>query len=387
MTPTPNSRTDGALLPAAASLLPIGEVVGRLRDLLGDSLIASIAGVSEPRAVREWQAGGREPRRLIRERLRLALRLALELNERHGEEAPRAWFESVEPMLGDRSPSRILAEGDPEIVGTRLLEAARVPREDYLRAFFALSSPDNGAPSVAIVYPPRETNEEVSVANMLLPPVAAEDFFAVQHIAGCLSDIGVQDYVHVATSVWDAKRSRNRNKVFVCMRNKPGLDMLEALKDQARFSFEHVSDRRERCIRWRTTRGEEAVVHSPLATYLEVQPAPTASEPWCRRRVAVDFGVLARFKDLTAQHPQPSIIYVTGLRALGTWGAAWYLRRRIEAFGRRLRPDEPAQLLLRVEYRDDHIDRVHDVSDWPQERFDAELDDSRIGEMIATPAT
>lgn len=100
-------------------------VVKELRELLGAKLVAYIAGVTETRAVHEWADGVREPRRSVEERLRFALRVAAFIAEHDGAGVGQAWFQGLNPQLDDRSPARLLREGDLEGVGPQILAAAR----------------------------------------------------------------------------------------------------------------------------------------------------------------------------------------------------------------------------------------------------------------------
>jgi hypothetical protein len=101
------------------------EVAGELRELLGARLAAYIGGVSESRAVREWAEGTRSPGNEIQQRFRVALQLALLLNDSDGREVTQAWFQGLNPQLDDRSPARLLREGTLEETGPQVLAAGR----------------------------------------------------------------------------------------------------------------------------------------------------------------------------------------------------------------------------------------------------------------------
>jgi hypothetical protein len=101
-------------------------VVKELAELLGLKLTAYLAGATDTRTVRSWIDGSREVRRgEVEPKLRLALHAALLIA---GEESPRiaqAWFQGLNPHLGDRSAARLLREGDHDEVGPLVLAAAR----------------------------------------------------------------------------------------------------------------------------------------------------------------------------------------------------------------------------------------------------------------------
>ena len=105
---------------------PIAEAVTELRDLLSGRLVAYIAGVSETRAVNEWADGARSIRSPETEaRLRLALQIAVMLADADQPPVVQAWFMGLNPELDDRSPARLLRDGELDEVGPAVLAAAR----------------------------------------------------------------------------------------------------------------------------------------------------------------------------------------------------------------------------------------------------------------------
>ena len=101
------------------------EVVSELRGVLGARLVAYLGSVQETRAVRQWADGEREPSEEIRNRLRLALQVALPIAETESPEIAQAWFQGLNPQLDDRSPARLLREGELDDVGPSVIAAAR----------------------------------------------------------------------------------------------------------------------------------------------------------------------------------------------------------------------------------------------------------------------
>jgi len=101
-------------------------LVKELRDVLGAKLVAYIAGVNETRAVQEWAEGSREPKDpALSERLRIALQVALLISDHDNSKIAQAWFQGLNPQLDDRSPARLLREGDLTEVGPEVIAAAR----------------------------------------------------------------------------------------------------------------------------------------------------------------------------------------------------------------------------------------------------------------------
>jgi hypothetical protein len=102
------------------------ELVTALRELLGVKLVAYLGKVKETRAVRQWAEGTRDianPREV--DRLRVAYRAAKMITQRDSKEVAQAWFQGLNPLLDDRSPARVLRDGDLETVGPQVLTAAR----------------------------------------------------------------------------------------------------------------------------------------------------------------------------------------------------------------------------------------------------------------------
>lgn len=105
--------------------VPVPALVRELRELLGARLVAYVADVKETRAVHEWAEDGRTPNAATVRRLRVALQVALAIAEVDGHEVAQAWFQGLNPQLDDRSPARLLREGDLDEVGPAVIAASR----------------------------------------------------------------------------------------------------------------------------------------------------------------------------------------------------------------------------------------------------------------------
>jgi hypothetical protein len=101
------------------------EVAGELRALLGPRLTAYLGGVQETRAVNQWAEANRTPNAEVQQRLRVGLQVALTLAEAESPQVAQAWFQGLNPQLDDRSPARMLREGDLNEVGHAIIAAAR----------------------------------------------------------------------------------------------------------------------------------------------------------------------------------------------------------------------------------------------------------------------
>ena len=90
----------------------IADVVGYLQEVLGQKLVAHIAGVSDPRTVARWTAGERVPRAEHDQRLRCAYQTFQLLLAEESPHTVRAWFLGLNPQLDDQSPAQSIREGD-----------------------------------------------------------------------------------------------------------------------------------------------------------------------------------------------------------------------------------------------------------------------------------
>ena len=108
-----------------ATRLPFEELASELRDTLGAKLLAYIGGVGETRAVRQWAVGDRTPSERVQDRLRLVYQVAVTIAENDSPKVAQAWMQGLNPQLDDRSPARLLRDGDLEQVGPEVVGAMR----------------------------------------------------------------------------------------------------------------------------------------------------------------------------------------------------------------------------------------------------------------------
>lgn len=101
------------------------DVVVALRELLGPRLVAYLGSVRETRAVHQWSEGARAPSDAVQQRLRVALQVASMVSESEGPRIAQAWLQGLNPQLEDRSPARLLREGELQEVGPAVIGAAR----------------------------------------------------------------------------------------------------------------------------------------------------------------------------------------------------------------------------------------------------------------------
>ena len=119
----PEARPDLEAHRKAVGELP--QVVQGLVSIIGRKLTAYIASVSDARAIDRWIEQNAKPQKDVEPRIRLAYRVAGMLARFESPAVVQAWFAGMNPDLNDRVPITLLREGDVEIDGKTVLDAAR----------------------------------------------------------------------------------------------------------------------------------------------------------------------------------------------------------------------------------------------------------------------
>ena len=118
-TPQPESAAH-----ATAKRATLPQLVTALRELLGAELTAYIAGVNDTRELRQWVEGSGNVSPELQARLRISYQVALMITDADSRTVTQSWFQGLNPQLDDRSPARLLREGDPAVTGPEVLRAA-----------------------------------------------------------------------------------------------------------------------------------------------------------------------------------------------------------------------------------------------------------------------
>ncbi|MFF1633503.1 hypothetical protein [Leifsonia sp. NPDC058248] len=105
--------------------LPIGDLVTRLREILGVRLVAYIGGVQSTQVVSSWAERDEAPEPTVEVRLRQAYHAAALLIDRNEAITVQSWFKGMNPSLADQSPARVLRDGRPDQDGKNVIAAAR----------------------------------------------------------------------------------------------------------------------------------------------------------------------------------------------------------------------------------------------------------------------
>jgi hypothetical protein len=100
------------------------DVVRSLVSIIGRKQTAYIASVKDARAIDRWMDNA-TPHKDIAQRIRLAYHVASMLRSSDSEGVVQAWFVGLNPELNDAVPITLLREGNLDIDGKRVLNAAR----------------------------------------------------------------------------------------------------------------------------------------------------------------------------------------------------------------------------------------------------------------------
>jgi len=86
----------------------VDRVASYLQQVLGQKIVAYLAGLKDPKMVGAWGRGEVAPRDMAAMRLRYAYQAARMVVNSYGDEAARAWFFGSNHMLDDEAPAYVL---------------------------------------------------------------------------------------------------------------------------------------------------------------------------------------------------------------------------------------------------------------------------------------
>ena len=100
-----------------AARLALPTLVRSLQDVLGQRLVAVIAGVNNTKIVGKWARGELSPDLEAERRLRDAYHITQLLLQEECADTIRAWFIGMNPSLDDQAPALLLAENPQAVLG------------------------------------------------------------------------------------------------------------------------------------------------------------------------------------------------------------------------------------------------------------------------------
>ena len=99
-----------------ATRLELPALVRSLQDILGQRMVAVLAGVSDVKAVGKWARAERVPHPDAERRLRDAFQITQLLLKQESGETVRAWFTGMNPDLDDQAPVLMLGEHPHDVL-------------------------------------------------------------------------------------------------------------------------------------------------------------------------------------------------------------------------------------------------------------------------------
>ena len=94
----------------------VAATAAALQELLGQRLVAVIAGVKDAKAVGRWARGEDIPRAQAAATLQNALHVVELLRSQEDDETIRSWFRGMNPDLGDRSPALVVRDKPEDVI-------------------------------------------------------------------------------------------------------------------------------------------------------------------------------------------------------------------------------------------------------------------------------
>jgi hypothetical protein len=253
----------------------------------------------------------------------------------------------------------------------------------------------NTHPHVAIIFQPvnrefmNHTHQENVWSNRLQPNIYFEDYRSLHKIQNNLSLIGMNDYrVYFHTDM--PPNLKDLNRIWICFpRNKRALAQLKQYdSDHLRFEFEHRIQQHTR-LKWKSPgKSKWIYIHSPLSKYLnEQRDNLDCDQDWTPdlgKVVAKDYAIIARFSTSNNDTGEGCLYdyFLAGIRGLGTWGACWFIDKKLKEL-LKMPEDDNIQLLVEVLYKDGSIHDVKDVSNNTKGYFDGQNNIETIRKTIA----
>jgi hypothetical protein len=170
---------------------------------------------------------------------------------------------------------------------------------------------------IVVVYPPRIPGAEPRI----LPEIALEDFMAIWNVVRLLTEVGRWETrrIHICDHAYylqNANKYAELNRIIICSprSNKVAEHTLPRIADD-NIKFVRVQpppDERWEIQFWGA--------HIPSPSYDQADSAPIGP--------IEDVALVAKVKNPESPTSEAKILVLAGIRGIGTWGAADFLRKR-----------------------------------------------------------
>lgn len=272
-------------------------------------------------------------------------------------------------------------------------------KSSCIKKFWQFGTPERYvSKQVAILYPNMDfsylapTRPDSYWEKRLLPQVLYEDMQALTKIEKTLRLIGAHGFGFFPVDN-PPSELKFMNRIWVCQaRNKLSTMYHNKYKDKLKYYFKQPKGDGEATLYWRySTKSDEYIeIKSPLSKYLKMQRPNSAGKSWTRdmnQVIAKDYAILSRFRAERNDQPMKEgylhDYFISGIRGLGTWGAAHFIDRNYDVLNQ-FEEHEDIQILLEITYRDKRIFDVKVVSDEPEHYFKNQNSLSCIRKVISS---
>ena len=203
---------------------------------------------------------------------------------------------------------------------------------------------DFGPDSLLFIFPHRDTSPEA-----ILPRTSTEDFLAMNNVISALLKIGWSRKIGVRDTTRVSEADKRRNLVIICSPKSNTLACAfqqELRRSHANaFAFESDSDRV-----W-ITDGDGAEYHSKSYEQVINYVNSGIAKPDLPGKTYEDYAVLTKVS--SPWNEKMKVLWVAGIRGIGTWGAAECIKKEWRQVYEQLPPDGrncDFSALLKIEY-------------------------------------
>lgn len=254
--------------------------------------------------------------------------------------------------LGDWKDIILLAAGFLLSIGAGLVGAHLQRVIDRRAERRPLSQLLNFGPeNLLVVFPPRDESPEA-----ILPRTSTEDFLAMNNFISALLNMGWSRKVGVRDTTRLTEADKRRNLVVICSpkSNTFAGTLQKELKRLYPNAFTFVSGQ-EVCIRDR----DGADIHSKSYKQIKDHLAAGVAKSELPSKAYEDYAVVA--KVTSPWNDRAKVVWVAGIRGIGTWGAAECIKKEWQQIYDKLpdgRKEHDFSALVRVEYDNSDIKLV-----------------------------
>jgi hypothetical protein len=203
---------------------------------------------------------------------------------------------------------------------------------------------DFGPDSLLFIFPHRDTSPEA-----ILPRTSTEDFLAMNNFISALLKIGWSRKIGVRDTTRVSEADKRRNLVIICSPKSNSIARTfqqELRKSHANaFAFESIADRI--CV----IDGDGARYESKSYEQVKQYVNSGINIPDLPSKSYEDYAVLT--KVTSPWNERMKIVWVAGIRGIGTWGAAECIKKEWRQIYEQLPPNRKScdfSALLKIEY-------------------------------------